>query len=240
MEVGREQRGNEARQVFGVLGRKVAPSELPSRALASSNWRSPAAGNARPPQNDDRPDRPARRFDARGRQNSSYSGDQQLSQRSANNKKPVSDEAATTAIAEGRRIYVGNLPYMVKEEDVSKLFLDEGYDVERIVISIDPFTGRNPSYCFVELQNKEQADRAMQSLSGKDFFRRPLKVNSCIPKSRAPDPESFNRWERKDADEHWTGLCTAGRRLYVRGLPRPVTQEEAQKVVANLFKDFKM
>lgn len=121
-------------------------------------------------------------FDARGRQNSSYSGDQQNSQRSANNKKPINDEATTKAIAEGLRIYVGNLPYMVKEDDVSKLFLDDGYDVKRTVISIDPFTGRNPSYCFIELQTKEQADRAMQHLSGKDFFRRPLKVNPCFPK----------------------------------------------------------
>lgn len=119
-------------------------------------------------------------FDARGRQNSSYSGDQQNSQRSANNKKPINDEATTKAIAEGLRIYVGNLPYMVKEDDVSKLFLDDGYDVKRIVISIDPFTGRNPSYCFIELQTKEQLLSFVYS--GKDFFRRPLKVNPCFPK----------------------------------------------------------
>lgn len=78
------------------------------------------------------------------------------------------------------------------------------------------------------------------TLVEKTSFADRSKLTPVSPKSRSPDPESFNRWERKDADEHWAGFCTAGRRLYVRGLPRPITQEEAQKVVASLFKDFKM
>jgi hypothetical protein len=105
--------------------------------------------------------------------------------------------------------------------------------LERIVISIDPFTGRNPSYCFVELKDKDQAEQAMQKLNEQEFFRCPLKVKPCIPKTILPAAvRPFDRWERNDADEHWAGLATAGRRLYVRGLPRPIMKEESQIVVA--------
>lgn len=43
-------------------------------------------------------------------------------------------------------------------------------------MSIDPYTGRNPSYCFIELKTKEQADSAMQQLSGTDILGRPAKL----------------------------------------------------------------
>ena len=41
---------------------------------------------------------------------------------------------------------------------------------EHINMSIDPYAGRNPSHYFVELTNKEQADRAMLELNGKEFL----------------------------------------------------------------------
>jgi RNA recognition motif-containing protein len=124
-----------------------------------------------------------RTFEPRGREVPIHLGKPRHGQRPANNNKPASDETTTKAIAEGRRIYVRNLTYMAKEEDISRLFLLEGYNVERIVISIDPFTGRNSSYCFVELQDKDQAEQAMKKLNGQEFFRRPLKVKLCIPKT---------------------------------------------------------
>ena len=47
----------------------------------------------------------------------------------------------------------------------------------RVDISIDPFTGRNPSYCFVDFDNQAEADRARETLRGKQLRGRPIKVN---------------------------------------------------------------
>lgn len=57
-----------------------------------------------------------------------------------------------------------------------------GYSV-RIDISIDPFSGRNPSYCFVDLSTKELAERAMAELDGADLLGRPVKIKPGVVKS---------------------------------------------------------
>ncbi|EFE32799.1 ribonucleoprotein, putative [Trichophyton benhamiae CBS 112371] len=99
------------------------------------------------------------------------------------------------AIVERRRLYVGNMPYMAKKEDVVELFGGQGgdettspYNIERIYISIDPFTGRNPSYCFVDLKSTDQAERAMADLNGKLVLGRPVKVNPGVPRADLQPP----------------------------------------------------
>ncbi|KAL3451634.1 hypothetical protein BJX65DRAFT_222280 [Aspergillus insuetus] len=87
------------------------------------------------------------------------------------------------AISEGRRLYVGNMPYTAKIEDVQTLFNKGGFETARIDISIDPFSGRNPSYCFVDLQTKELAERAMNELDGSDLLGRPVKIKPGVVKS---------------------------------------------------------
>ncbi|KAI9372651.1 hypothetical protein BJX61DRAFT_506472 [Aspergillus egyptiacus] len=87
------------------------------------------------------------------------------------------------AISEGRRLYVGNMPYTAKMEDVQALFNAGGFEVSRIDISIDPFSGRNPSYCFVDLETRDLAERAMSELDGHDLLGRPVKIKPGIIKS---------------------------------------------------------
>lgn len=43
-------------------------------------------------------------------------------------------------------------------------------------MSVDPFTGRNLSYCFVELKTAGDADYAIKELNGRAMLGRPLKV----------------------------------------------------------------
>ncbi|KAH0542298.1 hypothetical protein FGG08_003325 [Glutinoglossum americanum] len=168
-----------------------------------------------------------------------------------------SDSLVSQSIAEGRRIYIGNMPYMAKPEDVEALFADKGYKVERIDISIDPFTGRNPSYCFVELETKEHADRVMSELNGTELLGRPLKIGPGVAKSSASrerplgrrggksenreggsPPFVFDRWKRTDAADHWHGVSDKGRRLYVGGLPRMPDQRTVDDEIRKLFQDF--
>ncbi|PGH08682.1 hypothetical protein AJ80_07803 [Polytolypa hystricis UAMH7299] len=163
-----------------------------------------------------------------------------------------------SAFSEGRRLYVGNMPYMAKQKDVEDLFAgaENEYKIDRIDISIDPFTGRNPSYCFVDLATKEQSDRAMEQLNGKDMLGRPVKIKLGIPKSnRDPpfgrrDPASpgedqpprfiFERWERNDASSHWYDYTAQGRRLFVGGLPKMPDQPTIDYEIRKLFYGFKV
>ena len=181
------------------------------------------------------------------------------------------DPARLQAIAEGRRLYVGNMPYIAKTKDVEILFAEGGYqllvfirvikdvhtltyDREHINMSIDPYTGRNPSYCFVELATQEQADRAMLELNGKECLGRPVKVGPGVARSRNKRPRDeleqrtrntsenqkpvFDRWTRTDAPNHWKGYSEQGRRLFVGGLPRMPDHHTVNADVRELFKGY--
>ncbi|MCJ1464898.1 hypothetical protein MMC07_003513 [Pseudocyphellaria aurata] len=165
------------------------------------------------------------------------------------------DPRTLQAIAEGRRVYVGNMPYMAKTEDVERLFADSDLVIEHINISIDPFSGRNPSYCFVELTSKEHADRAIRDLNGQDFLGRPIKMGPGVSPSRGkptarkehvtpsfrPHPRpTFDRWVRTDASEHWKAYTQQKRRLYVGGLPPMPNHYSVDAEVRNLFEGFKI
>jgi RNA recognition motif-containing protein len=103
------------------------------------------------------------------------------------------------ALAEGRRIYLGNLLYSVKPADVEDLLRQSGFDqsFEKLHISIDPVSGRNPGYCFAEFATRDEADRALDSLPGVLLFNRPVKVGPCNPKTPAQ-----SRWGSKRSDDY--------------------------------------
>lgn len=63
----------------------------------------------------------------------------------------------------------------------------------RIDISIDPFSGRNPSYCFVDLETKELAERAMTELDGSDLLGRPVKIKPGVVKSASERQQQQQR-----------------------------------------------
>ena len=123
-------------------------------------------------------------------------------------------------------------------------------------MSIDPYSGRNPSYCFVELATKEQADRAMLELNGRELLGRPVKLGPGIARSRnkraSEEPHQrarnihdnprpiFDRWIRTDAPEHWKGYSEQGRRIFVGGLPRMPDHHTVNADVRELFKGYKV
>jgi len=90
------------------------------------------------------------------------------------------------AVQEGRRIYMGNLLYSVKPVDVEEFLKHMGFGgYEKIHISVDPISGRNPGYCFVEFPTAAEAEAALTELParGASIFDRPVKVGPCRPKT---------------------------------------------------------
>jgi RNA recognition motif-containing protein len=74
-------------------------------------------------------------------------------------------------------IYVGNLPFSATEADVRSLFEQHGA-VQSVKLVNDRETGRPRGFGFVEMPRAD-AQRAIQSLNGKDMGGRPLRVNEA-------------------------------------------------------------
>lgn len=102
---------------------------------------------------------------------------------------------------EGRRIYLGNLEYSVQPPEIEAMLRDNyAGQYEQIHISVDPFTGRNPSYCFIDFPSREEAEKALSSLGGAAIRDRQVKVGPCVPKTSERRSVSgdykptFQRW----------------------------------------------
>jgi RNA recognition motif-containing protein len=79
-------------------------------------------------------------------------------------------------------IYVGNLSYEVKEEDLKKEFEAYG-QVEMVKIIQDNYTGRSKGFGFVEMPNNSEAQAAIDGLKGKEVKGRALNINEARPKT---------------------------------------------------------
>jgi RNA recognition motif-containing protein len=78
-------------------------------------------------------------------------------------------------------IYVGNLAWEMTEEELQKEFTSFG-EVESARIITDKFSGRSKGFGFVEMPNKEEAEKAIAELNGKELKGRAIKVNEARPR----------------------------------------------------------
>jgi RNA recognition motif-containing protein len=84
-------------------------------------------------------------------------------------------------------IYVGNLSFTTTEADLKEAFQAFG-EVATASIIKDKFSGESRGFGFVEMPNKDEAEKAMSMLNGKDLKGRSLKVNEA--KARTDRPRS--------------------------------------------------
>lgn len=86
------------------------------------------------------------------------------------------------------KLFVGNLPYRVTEDDLRQVFSQFGTVVDVRLIT-DKMTGRAKGFGFVEMSNGDEANKAVEGMHGKDFQGRNLVVNVARPMApRAPRP----------------------------------------------------
>jgi RNA recognition motif-containing protein len=78
-------------------------------------------------------------------------------------------------------IYVGNLSYEVKQEDLNEVFSEYGA-VKRVHVPTDRETGRLRGFAFVEMESEADEDKAIQALDGAEWMDRSLKVNKARPR----------------------------------------------------------
>ena len=97
------------------------------------------------------------------------------------------------SVGETRRLYVGNLSYSAKEEDLKSLFSGCGR-VADIHLIRDRFTRKPKGYAFVEIA-KDDLSKAL-ALSGSDFMGRKMVVSEA--KSKGP----LGQQGRRGRSEH--------------------------------------
>jgi RNA recognition motif-containing protein len=78
-------------------------------------------------------------------------------------------------------IYVGNLSWGLKEQDLADLFSPFG-EVASAKIVMDKMTNRSKGFGFVDMPNDEQAQAAISQLNGSEIEGRNLVVNESRPK----------------------------------------------------------
>ncbi len=83
------------------------------------------------------------------------------------------------------RIYVGNLPYSVADDDLRDIFGEFGELAAAEVIK-DKFSGQSKGFGFVEMPNNAEADAAIKALNETDMKGRKLTVNEARPRAERP------------------------------------------------------
>ena len=78
-------------------------------------------------------------------------------------------------------IYVGNISYQTTEDDLHAAFSVFG-GIERVNIVTDRDTGQPRGFAFVEMAEKESAEKAIAQLNGSDLHGRAITVNEARPK----------------------------------------------------------
>lgn len=81
----------------------------------------------------------------------------------------------------GRKLYVGNLPYRLRDSDLQDMFAEHG-TVDSAQVIMDRDTGRSKGFGFVEMSNDQEAQAAISALNGRDLEGRSLTVNEARPR----------------------------------------------------------
>ena len=79
-------------------------------------------------------------------------------------------------------IYVGNLSYNVRENDLKEAIAEYGQVVSCKLI-IDRDTRRSKGFAFVEMSDDEAAKKVIAELNGAEFDGRPMVVKEALPKN---------------------------------------------------------
>lgn len=81
----------------------------------------------------------------------------------------------------GAKVYVGNLPYDMSDNDLQRLFEPHG-TVQSVQVIMDRDTGRSKGFGFVEMGSSKEAQAAIAALNGQEINGRPLTVNEAQPR----------------------------------------------------------
>jgi RNA recognition motif-containing protein len=83
-------------------------------------------------------------------------------------------------------LYVGNLAYSMRDDDLNALFSNHG-EVDSARVIMDRASGRSKGFGFVEMSDEEAAKAAIEALNGTEIEGRNVIVNEARPRQERRD-----------------------------------------------------
>jgi RNA recognition motif-containing protein len=83
-----------------------------------------------------------------------------------------------------KKLFVGNLPYSMTQDELQNIFAEVGNVLSAAVI-VDKMSGRSRGFGFIEMEDAD-AERAVADINGKDIGGRKLVVNEARAKEDRP------------------------------------------------------
>ena len=99
----------------------------------------------------------------------------------------------------GNKLYVGNLPYSFRDEDLQQAFSQFG-NVSSAKVMMERDTGRSKGFGFVEMGSDAEAQAAIKGMNGQNMGGRDLVVNEARPMEAASPAQRWwrlRRWRRR-------------------------------------------
>jgi RNA recognition motif-containing protein len=81
-----------------------------------------------------------------------------------------------------KKLYVGNLSYSVDDQALQQKFAEMGAVISAHVVT-DRDSGRSKGFGFVEMENDDQANQAVEKFNGQDWMGRAMNVSEARPKT---------------------------------------------------------
>jgi hypothetical protein len=85
----------------------------------------------------------------------------------------------------GNKLYVGNLPYTVRDEDLQQSFGEFG-SITSAKVMMERDTGRSKGFGFVEMGSDAEAQAAIAGMNGQSLGGRSITVNEARPMEARP------------------------------------------------------
>jgi len=85
----------------------------------------------------------------------------------------------------GNKLYVGNLSYNVRDDDLQQAFAQYG-TVSSAKVMMDRDTGRSKGFGFVEMGSDPEAQAAINGMNGQALDGRAIVVNEARPREERP------------------------------------------------------
>jgi cold-inducible RNA-binding protein len=90
----------------------------------------------------------------------------------------------------GKKLFVGGLPYETTDATLKEVFSEAG-TVDSVAIIMDRYSGRSKGFGFVEMSSEEEAQKAIETLNGKEIDGRNVTVNEARPMEDRPREGGF-------------------------------------------------
>lgn len=81
-----------------------------------------------------------------------------------------------------KRLYVGNLPYSLRSDDLKQLFSSFGNVADAVVMMEPGSRDRSKGFGFVTMDSAEDAEKAAAAMNGKEIEGRTLVCNIARPR----------------------------------------------------------